>query len=173
MANQYDSSVSSLGVSSSEGSNRAPADTTPQRSSNSEWSWLIRRQLDDLGMQVRTVWDLYLKWYTVFLTANVAGLALTVQYVHPEHRKPVVWAFILQNFISSFTALSVGIFSERSARRATELAAEIILPEMCSAKDRKLILKSTIPGRLGLWSGIANLLSHAAMILCWYFVIEM
>ena len=39
-------------------------------------TWLIKRRHEDLSQTFRTSWDLYIKFYTVFLTFSIAALGL-------------------------------------------------------------------------------------------------
>jgi len=36
--------------------------------------WILKRRHEDLGVTVRMCWDLYVGFYTVFLTFSVVGL---------------------------------------------------------------------------------------------------
>src|SRR5882762_4324119 len=40
----------------------------------SSQEWILKRRYEDLGVTVRMCWDLYIKFYTVFLTFSVVGL---------------------------------------------------------------------------------------------------
>jgi len=74
-------------------------------------------------LQYRTVWDLYIKFYTVYLTFNAAAFGLTVQYVtNPNARSIVCVLFILQNLISGTTAYKIAQFSLNIKRHSEELA---------------------------------------------------
>ena len=42
--------------------------------SESTQEWILKRRHEDLGVTVRMCWDLYIKFYTVFLTFSVVGL---------------------------------------------------------------------------------------------------
>src|SRR5256886_13984005 len=42
--------------------------------SESPQEWILKRRHEDLGVTVRMCWDLYIKFYTVFLTFSVVGL---------------------------------------------------------------------------------------------------
>jgi hypothetical protein len=59
--------------------------------------WLEHKYFDEVSLQFRTVWDLYIKFYTVFLTVQIAGLGAIVQYVAQSNRILIVLAFILNN----------------------------------------------------------------------------
>ena len=80
-------------------------------------SWLARKYFDEISLQFRTAWDIYIKWYTVFLTANVLALAGAVQYVEPDNRLIVAITFCIQNVLALLTAVYMALFSRRTAER--------------------------------------------------------
>ncbi len=85
-------------------------------------SWLAKKYFDEVSLQFRTVWDLYIKFYTIFLTFNIAGIAATVQYISQDGRHVVVAAFVTQNLVALITALQIAYYSKSSALRSVELA---------------------------------------------------
>ena len=93
----------------------------------SEETWLGRKLLDDIATAYGTVWDLYLRFYTLFLTFSIGALGLTVQYVKREDRKVIVWVFAIQNVLCAITALKIADFSavsmEMDAVRQEAIAA--------------------------------------------------
>jgi hypothetical protein len=131
-------------------------------------AWLAQRLLEDNATAYHAVWDLYLQFYTVFLTFSIAALALTVQYVSKSHRPVIVWAFVAQNLISGVTAVLIARFSEDSASRYERLAAVYASrdPNLNSTEALNLAV-SPIPGVLGEWGGYANAASHGLLIVCW------
>jgi hypothetical protein len=40
--------------------------------------WLLKRRHEDISSMFRTCWDLYIKFYTVFLTFSVAAMGWVV-----------------------------------------------------------------------------------------------
>jgi hypothetical protein len=127
---------------------------------------LARRYLDELSKQLTTSWTIYIQFYTVFLTANVLGLGLTVEKIDKDHRWPVVLAFTLQNCISFVTALVMAKYSVDTSEHFQELSNQ-----MTSAKAIPALKKSPIAGQLGWWAGIANAITHIGFGVAWVFVL--
>ena len=119
------------------------------------------------------MWDLYLKFYTVFLTINIAGLAVAIEFVEKisEWRFFYV-AFLFQNIISAFTALSMSRYSKRACKEIEALGTTMI--HSIETGNSYLLGKSytsPVPKNLAVWSGIANALSHVAFIAIWVWFI--
>lgn len=132
----------------------------------SKADWLRQKYIDEASLQFRTVWDLYLKFYTVFLTFNITALGLTIQFVKgSDQRLVLVLAFILQNVVASITAARISVFSVDCSKRMAEVAAEYIKSEGAGLPDD--LKKPTIPGDLGRWGGLGNLLGHLLLIASW------
>ncbi len=132
--------------------------------------WLPKSILDQEFTSYKTVWDLYLKFYTVFLTVNFVALAAVVQHIKDEGRGIIVVAFLLQNLFSFGTALTIAFFSKKTAERYNNLCFHLA----SQSKYSDVILesaKSSVPGWIGYWGGIANAASHIALMACWIAVI--
>jgi hypothetical protein len=131
--------------------------------------WLAKKYFDELSLQFRTVWDIYIKWYTVFLTTNVVAIGAVVQYVIPENRGVLVFAFAAQNALGLMTALFIGRFSRTTAKRMVLIAALIVAdPNESSDSILPVQLRaSPLPGNLGFWSGIANAIGNVTLMACW------
>jgi len=60
-----------------------------------EHDWIVQKWYDETCLQLRNAWDIYIKFYTVFLTVNILGLGLVVQHIDsPGKRWPIVVAFL-------------------------------------------------------------------------------
>jgi hypothetical protein len=129
-------------------------------------SWLAKKTYDELSLQFRTVWDIYIKWYTVFLSVNVLALGAVVQYVHQENRWIIVLSFVIQNVLGLGTAVMIARFSAATASRIETVIRCIVSPEIVDGVPREL-RDSPIPGKLGAWSGYANAIGNAALIAGW------
>ena len=122
---------------------------------------LAKRYMDELSTQLTSAWDVYIKFYTVFLTANVTALAL----IEKEGNSivPVVTAFMVQNVVSLATAVYMAFYSRSAAGHFVELSRVLLEPEQV----RTTFKQSPIPGNLGLWAGIANAVSHVGLMVAW------
>lgn len=133
--------------------------------------WLARKTLEECSLQFRTVWDIYIKWYTIFLTFNIAGIGVAAQHLKGLAVGVVALTFVAENLISLLTAIYIARFSISIERRALEAAAWLAsegesgqkLPEKSSSP----IVQFPIPGSLGFWSGWANAASHLFLMICW------
>jgi hypothetical protein len=137
---------------------------------NSSLDWLAKKFWDEVSLQYRAVWDLYLKFYTVFLTFNILGLGVAVQHIPTDRRLVIVVAFVLQNALSMVTALFVAHFSNSTARRIEEISAFIARDGDPQSEELRLppqLSESPLPGRLGFWSGCGCAFSHLTLVGCW------
>lgn len=138
--------------------------------------WLLKKLMEEHSLALRTVWDLYLKFYTVFLGFNIAAFAGTVQYITKQPgRRSVSEVFIAENMISLVTAVGMAIFSMRSsqafARTCRHYASRLGLePE--SAEQLGKLTDPPWPGTLGLWGGTANAISHFALGYAWWAIMD-
>ncbi len=133
---------------------------------NENANWLTKSLLDQEFASYKTVWDLYLKFYTVFLTVNLVALAAVVEHVKTEERNIIVLAFVIQNLFSTGTAIIIAIFSRKTAKRYNDICIHLVKDNNCP----DVILesaKSSVPGWVGYWGGIANAASHIALSACW------
>jgi len=124
--------------------------------------WLARKQFEERNQNYRTVWDLYLKFYTVFLTVNIVGIGVVVQHVPQQQRIPIIAAFVIQNLLSAGTAYFIARFSKEASAEVEELCKRL-MPE----DSPELLAKSPLPALLGFRAGWANVWSHMALIICW------
>ena len=124
--------------------------------------WLVRHNYEKRVAYFGTVWDMYLKFYTVFLTLNIAGIGLSVEHIKaPLDRWPVAFAFVVQNLLSTGTAIYVAFFSKNASLLVEELAREIS-PEVSRIGGR-----SPLPSRLAQYGAWANAASHIVLIVIW------
>jgi hypothetical protein len=132
--------------------------------------WIIKKLIEENCVSFRNVWDMYLKFYTVFLTFNLTSLGLTIQYVARENRWPIIVALILQNAASAGTAIGVGEYSTKCAKRFQTLCGvyQAHTGAPVSA-ELEALFGSTLPGRLGRYGGWANFAGHLTLIMCWTF----
>lgn len=127
-------------------------------------TWLAKKDLDECSLQFRTVWDMYLKFYIVFLTVNGAALGLTVEKVETRVATVVIAsAFIAHNLLAAGTALFISKYSIDISRRSREIALFATggkaLPDV--------LLESPLPSRVAWWGGLANFLGHVVFVALW------
>ena len=132
--------------------------------------WLRKKRYEELNTNFRTIWDLYIKFYTVCLTFNVAGLGLTTQWIEQKNRWPVVIVFTLLNIITSITSAMMAKHSEKISLDIESTAKFICLQEegapLSFDKEDK-VLKSPVPHSLAKYAGYANFFACLLLASCW------
>jgi hypothetical protein len=132
---------------------------------------LMEKQFEQVSRHLSDVWDLYLKFYTGFLTVNFAALAVAVQYIEePNDRLPLTVAFIAQNILSLVTAIGIAKYTRFAYAKQRDVISLLAERESLTAKETEAA-QSSIPVQAGTWGGIANAASHVLFILCWIGVI--
>ena len=111
---------------------------------------VITDLLKELSQQFRTVWDIYIKFYTAFLVFNMAGLGLVAEKVKGRKAKKwIMLAFIFQNILSAITAFSIAYYSQQVAIRAATLMTELVSRKGQPAEQRNPVFVGTpFPGSL-------------------------
>jgi hypothetical protein len=140
--------------------------------SDSPTIWLAKKYLDEYSLHFRTAWQLYLTFYVAFITLNGGALGLTVQYVSGIGSRRIIAAtFIFQNVIAAATAINIGVYSRRVAERSRCVAQIAASGEVADSVTLPAALQqSPVPGKLGLWSGLANFVGHILFIALWIIV---
>lgn len=127
--------------------------------------WVRDKIFNETNEQFRTAWGLYLKFYTVFMTANVAGIGLTVEFLSGVGRAPVIIAFVVQNVMSLLTAYYMTRFSSETSKRLESITRSQLTKDERNAHPN--LLAAPTPEKMAVWSGRANVVSHVAMIGIW------
>ncbi len=82
--------------------------------------WILKRRHEDLSLTVRMCWDLYIRFYTVFLTFSVIGLGwvLTrpadIQMV-PRARQVIAIVFVIQTILTAITSGAIAVYTAHVA----------------------------------------------------------
>ena len=132
--------------------------------SGAEEIWVQRKNYELRGEYFRFVWENYLKFYTVFLTLNVAGIGLTLQHVPPGLSRWVITAaFLAQNLLSGGTAYGVGRYSKEASGLLEEQGRLL-------TGSGTLVGGAPFPTALACYAAKANLVSHFALGLICAFI---
>jgi len=129
----------------------------------------LRTRIQDLGTTFRTVWDIDIKLYTVFLTFSLAAITLLIEHkiTSSQSHKVIAAVFIGQSLLTSITSGATGFYSYKVGKQLSgvelTLLAGIHLPP-------GLKRVQTIPSGLGLWSGFANAAAMIGMACVWYWL---
>ncbi|HEX4965089.1 MAG TPA: hypothetical protein VF173_30050 [Thermoanaerobaculia bacterium] len=131
-------------------------------------TWLLQKQYEEINTNFRTAWDLYIKFYTVFLTFNVAALAalFSNNFALAEKSKwLVIGAFVLQDLLCAATSGLMAKFSQHSAEKLEQARTELLKD---SAEHGDGIHAGSLPINLGRWAGWANCGAMLAMVVLWF-----
>ena len=136
---------------------------------NSGLDWVLKQRVQEVGTMFRTVWDIYIKFYTVFLTFSLAAMSWLIEHkINSSHsHKVIAVVFIGQSLLTSITSGAIGFYSFKAGKQlsGTEitLLTGIHVPPVLKRTQ-------TIPSGLGLWSGFANAAAMIGMACVWYWV---
>src|ERR1700733_6960861 len=108
-------------------------------------TWLQQTYYTETLKIYTKVWEIYIQFYTVFLTANVLGLGLAADHIGLGKRGPVVLAFILQNVLTVATSLGVAAYGKVAHKNLSDVAIALA----GSSSDVALVAKgSPVPTTL-------------------------
>jgi hypothetical protein len=148
---------------------RQAEDRLSHAASLQPWQVLALEQYRELNTNFRSLWDIYIKFYTVFLTANVVGIGVVLDRVEPDNRPLIAAAFVAQNLLAAATAAGLATYGKRCARGLQD-AANLLVPAGTDAATASVLSRPPIPATLSGWSGAANTLSHVLLIAIWVIV---
>lgn len=132
--------------------------------------WLLKKRIEEIGTMFRSIWDNYIKFYTVFLTFSLGALGWLIEQ-HGED-KPlthshtvIVIVFMGQSILTSITSLAVGFYSRRMAQDLASLETELLAT---ASEPFVIVSANPIPVSIALWAGIANAFAMLGMTVVWY-----
>jgi hypothetical protein len=126
--------------------------------------WVLKQRVSDMGATFRAVWDLYIKFYTVFLTFSIGALALLNE--HPHSHRVIAMVFMLQSGLCAGTSVAIGIYSQAAAHQVHSAESTLLVDEPLPKSARFI---SAIPVGLAMWCGFANALAMMGMVGVWYY----
>jgi hypothetical protein len=132
----------------------------PPNSADVEWA--RRRHIEELTSQFRTVWDIYIKFYTVFLTFSLAAIAFVAGTNNQGPKGFVALAFVVQSVMTLGTTIGVGIFSSNTAKELERSVREIA--------GRSEAEHPWLPHRLACYSAFANSVGLVLFIGIWLYI---
>jgi hypothetical protein len=135
-------------------------------------AWLLKRRHEELGMMFRAAWDNYIKFYTVFLTFNVAAMGWLLTHdpkiVIPKSIYQVLAVvFIVQSILTAITSGSLAIYSRRVGVEHTRVERDIL---GAVASPAALIGTRAIPVEFAMWAGWANAGAMVGMSCAWAYI---
>jgi hypothetical protein len=140
-----------------------------QKQSNAENRlWLLKSRYADLGITFRTTWDLYIKFYTVFLTFSVAALGFFLSSPATGGRKPymflLILVFVVQSALVGVTSVLLASYSSKAAEDQRKIERELVDEEHHSPVPG---FESIFPIVLAKWAALANATVMLGMVAIW------
>lgn len=138
--------------------------------SESPQEWILKRRHEDLGVTVRMCWDLYIKFYTVFLTFSVIGLGwiLTrpadVQTI-PRGKQVIAIVFLVQTILTAITSAGIALYTGHVATDQDHI--EDLLTQ--SHPGGRPSVRPAVPSLLAQWGGWSNCAAMLAMAALWVY----
>lgn len=132
--------------------------------------WLLKQRLSETGPMFRSCWDNYLKFYTVFLTFNLAAMGWFVQKdaSHISHPHPIAGVFSALTLLCAITSAAIALYTRKAAKDYLALERTIF-----GAGDESVVLEkspSPIPTQLAIYAGMANCIAMIGMACVWIVV---
>jgi hypothetical protein len=139
----------------------------------SNLTWLLQKQYEEVNINFRTVWDLYLRFYAVFLTFDIAAMALLLgskPIFQPtaEIKHLIVVVFVLQSLLMAITSGFMALFTEGS-RHHLEAARDALLRD--EPKHTSEIPKISLPTAIAKYSAWGNCGAMLTMAVLWLILI--
>jgi|SRR5579871_1198992 len=131
--------------------------------------WVLKQRAQEMATMFRTVWDIYIKFYTVFLTFSLAALSLLTEHMNTSSHshKIVAGVFVGQSLLTSITSGAIGCYSRNVGKQLIGVELTLLtglrLPPLLNRAQ-------TIPSALGLWCGFANAFAMIGMAAVWYWL---
>jgi hypothetical protein len=133
--------------------------------------WAFYKQYDEVNQNFRTVWQLYLAFYTAALTINVAALA----FVHGTAASPhpigwVTFAFVSIDLLIVGSSVFVWQFTRRAVVQAAAVAQDIgdFARAQGETLDASKCFRQTLPSELCYWAAGANIAGMLLVSAVWF-----
>jgi len=139
--------------------------------SESAQEWILKRRHEDLGVTVRMCWDLYIKFYTVFLTFSVIGLGWMLTRpgdiaVVPRAKQVIAIVFLIQTILTAMTSGGIALYTVHVTHDQEQI--EQLLTQ--SHPDARPSIRPAVPALLAQWGGWSNCAAMLAMAALWLYV---
>jgi hypothetical protein len=139
--------------------------------SESPQEWILKHRHEDLGVTARMCWDLYIKFYTVFLTFSVVGLGWVLTRpgdvpMLPRAKEVIAIVFVIQTVLTAITSAAMALYTARVARDQEHIE-ELLVQSHPGGRPSIKPAVPTLLAQLGGWSNCAAMLAMAAL---WIYV---
>jgi hypothetical protein len=119
--------------------------------------WILKQRIEGMSTTFRSVWDLYIKFYSVFLTFTLGAMSWLIEHRETqsmEHNHNVVAVvFIGQGILTCITSVGVASYSCETSNMMVEMEKEIV---SVKSMPKSLLETKPLPVALAIWSGSAN-----------------
>jgi hypothetical protein len=113
----------------------------------------------------RTCWDIYIKFYTVFMTFSIAAMGFVIS--QPKFVHIIALVFIGESLLCATTSAYMSIYT-RSVEQDQRCLEKAMLG---SAPSMPAIDKSrAIPVALATWAGWANAAGMIGLVFAWFYL---
>ena len=132
--------------------------------------WLRKKRYEELNVNFRAVWDLYIKNHSVFLTFSVAAIGFAVKWIDTVSGTVTISIpLALLSLISSITSFKVAKSSQEISNDITVTARVIWQEErpIESIEQDDHILNPPGPHMLSVYAGYANCIGDIILVLFW------
>jgi hypothetical protein len=130
--------------------------------------WLHRTYYQESITLFGQAWDIYIKFYTVFLTVNVTGLGLVAHFSPSRNsRIPMIAAFCIQNAISACVSAVMGSYGKQVDIRLGRVAEFLSSRQIIDGSVSDVTKGSPVPSIVSKWAGYGNCIASLCMIGCW------
>jgi len=138
--------------------------------SESPQEWILKRRHEDLGVTVRMCWDLYIKFYTVFLTFSVVGLGWVLtrpaDIMLPRAKQVIAVVFVIQTILTAITSGAMGLYTVHVAHDQEHI--EGLLTQLHAGVRPSV--RSAVPALLAQFAGWSNCAAMLATAALWLYV---
>ena len=133
--------------------------------------WILKRRHEDLGLTVRMCWDLYIKFYTVFLTFSVVGLGCVLTRpgdipMLPRAKEVIAIVFVIQTVLTGVTSAAMALYTVHVAHDQEHIEGLLIQ----SHPGGRPSIKPAVPTFLAQLGGWSNCAAMFAMAVLWIYV---
>jgi hypothetical protein len=128
-------------------------------------------EAEHLITSFRTLWDIYIKWFTVLMTINIAAIAwLATKVIATAPDQPIfanrsyivgiATLFVIQNLLSIVTSVCIAVFSG-NAHKALGRVLDSIEGSKFEGRE------SMLPRWLAVYGAIANAIGLMCIVVIW------
>jgi hypothetical protein len=130
--------------------------------------WLLKRRHEDTSTMFRTSWDIYIKFYTVFLTFSMAAMGLVLTRTPPKNVAHILAeVFIGESLLCAISSAFMAVYTRWVARDLRRLEKALL----GSAPAPGVIAEtSAIPSGLASWAGWANAVGMVGLGCAWAYI---